>query len=583
MQYYNTDNIGEEWLTYFEKSDYLATPSYAETVEYFRNLSEKSPYAKLVTFGVSHQNRNIVCLVVSETKEFTPKRTRKSPKAIVLLNNGIHAGEIEGKDASMMLLRDILITREKEYLLENLSILVVPVLNVDGHERMSHFNRPNQNGPLKQGWRTNALNLNLNRDFMKADSAEIKSFLRLYSGWAPDLLIDSHTTNGMDYQYNLTYGMEKHQNLERRLSIWGNEVFLPNVIDAVEREGYVTAPYIDKVGDTIEEGIKTWSYEPRYSTGYAALQNRLALLVETHSLKPYKERVYATKCIMTESLEFINNNHKELKDLSRFADRRSIQKFFIEKKRFPIQLAGNEENETIVFKGFKSEERESEITGGPIVGYTDEPNDVEIPLFNKMEITKTVKVPDAYLIPGEHKWLPRILKLHGIIFKHLDKELELEVEKYRFSNVEFANKPYEGKFRATFDVTPFTEKVTVPTGTFFIPVNQRTIRVILNLLEPIAPDSIASWGYFNALFEKKEYAEDFVFEPMAAKMMEEDPHLREDFYFNIEEDEEFKNDPAARLDFFYKKSPFYDNNEMVYPVMKVYDGKRYFNYFDRFR
>ena len=147
MQYYNTENIGEEWLTYFEKSDYLATPSYAETVEYFRNLAEKSPYAKLVTFGVSHQNRNIVCLVVSETKEFTPKRTRKSPKAIVLLNNGIHAGEIEGKDASMMLLRDILITREKEYLLENLSILVVPVLNVDGHERMSHFNRPNQNGP----------------------------------------------------------------------------------------------------------------------------------------------------------------------------------------------------------------------------------------------------------------------------------------------------------------------------------------------------------------------------------------------------------------------------------------------------
>ncbi|GMU90312.1 MAG: hypothetical protein AMXMBFR49_25170 [Chlorobiota bacterium] len=583
MQYYNNEHIGEEWLTHFEKSDYTATPSYAETVEYFRNLAEKSPYAKLQTFGVSHQNRNMVCLVVSETKEFTPKRTRKSPKAIVLINSGLHAGEIDGKDASMMLLRDILITREREYLLENMSILVVPVLNVDGHERASRFNRPNQDGPMMQGWRTNALNLNLNRDFMKADSAEIKSFLRLYAAWAPDLFIDTHVTNGMDYQYHLTYGMEKHQNLDRRLSIWGNEVFLPNVIDGVEREGWVTAPYIETVTDRIEDGIKSWSYEPRYSTGYAALQNRLALLVESHSLKPFKERVFATKSIITESLEFINNNHRELKDLSRFADRRSIQKFFMEKKRYPILLSGNEESEPFTFKGYKTEEKKSAVTGGNIITYTDEKVEFEIQHFNKMEIAKTVKVPDAYLVPAEHKWLPRILKLHGIIFKHLDKELQLEVEKYRFSNVQYAEKPYEGKFRATFDVSPFIETVTVPPGTFFVPVNQRTIRVILNLLEPLAPDSFASWGYFNALFEKKEYVEDFVFEPKAIKMMEDDPRLREDFYFNLEEDEEFRNDPQARLDFFYKKSAYYNNNEMIYPVMKVYDGKRYFNYFDRFK
>jgi hypothetical protein len=583
MHYYNNDNIGEEWLTHFEKSEYLATPSYAETVEYFRNLAEKSPYAKLVTFGVSHQNRNLVCLVASETKEFTPKRTRKSPKAIVLLNSGIHAGEIEGKDASMMLLRDVLITREKEYLLENVTIVVIPVLNVDGHERISKYNRPNQMGPVSQGWRTNALNLNLNRDFMKADSAEIKSFLRLYSSWAPDLLVDSHTTNGMDYQYHLTYGMEKHQNLERRLSIWGNEVFIPNVIDAVEREGFITGPYIDKVTENIEDGIKSWSYEPRFSTGYAALQNRLALLVETHSLKPYKERVFATKAMMMESLEFINNNHKELKDLSRFADRRSIQKFFIEKKRYPILLTGNEESEPINFKGLKTEEKESVITGETMVTYSDEKTEFEIPYFNKMEIAKTVKVPDAYLIPAEQKWLPRILKLHGIIFKHLDKELELEVEKYRFSNVKYAEKPYEGKFRTSYDVTPFVEKVTVPPGTFFVPVNQRTIRVILNLLEPLAPDSFASWGYFNALFEKKEYVEDFLFEPVALKMMEDDSSLREDFFFNLEEDPEFRASATDRLNFFYQKSEICDQSEMVYPVMKVYDGKRYFNYFDRFR
>lgn len=426
MLYNTNEQFGEEWLTHFERSDFTATPSYAETVEFFRQLAGKSHYAKLMNFGVSHQNRNMVCLVVSETKEFTPKRTRKSPKAIVMINSGIHPGEIDGKDASMMILREILITREKEYLLENLTLLVIPVLNVDGHERFSPFNRPNQLGPAYQGWRTNALNLNLNRDFMKADSAEIKSFLRLYSSWAPDMLIDTHVTNGMDYQYHISYGMEKHQNLDRRLAIWGNEVFLPNVIDGVEREGWITGPYIEPVSENIEDGIASHSYEPRFSTGYAALQNRLALLVEAHSLKPFKERVFATKAMISESLEFINNNHKELKDLSRFADRRSIQKYFIEKKRYPILLAGNDEWEPLNFKGYKTEVKQSDVTGAEMLTYTDEPVEFEIKHFNKMEIAKTVKVPDAYLIPAEHKWLPRILKLHGVIFKHLDKELELE-------------------------------------------------------------------------------------------------------------------------------------------------------------
>jgi murein tripeptide amidase MpaA len=205
------DKSANYWLTHFEKSNGTESPDYNNSIKYFEKFVEKTDHVKMFTFGISPQGREIKCLVVSNDNEFTPEKAKQSGKAIALIQNGIHPGEIEGKDACMILLREILVTKKLEKLLNNLILLIIPVLNVDGHERLSFYNRPNQNGPKKMGWRTNALNLNLNRDYAKADSPEMKAWLRLFSEWLPDFMIDNHATNGADYQYHVTYGIEKHE------------------------------------------------------------------------------------------------------------------------------------------------------------------------------------------------------------------------------------------------------------------------------------------------------------------------------------------------------------------------------------
>ncbi len=279
-----------DWITHFEQSGELESPSYRDTMEFFRRFEEKTKMAKLVTIGVSSRGRDIKCLVVAKGNHFTPKKAKRSGKAIVLIQNGIHSGEIEGKDASMLLLREILITKEKKDLLDNLVLLIIPILNVDGHERLSPYNRPNQNGPRMMGFRTTSLNLNLNRDYMKADTPEMRALLRLFSAWLPDFYIDNHTTNGVDYQYHVTYGMEKHQNIFGALGEWGQEKFIPYIKDNVQQKGFLSTSYIELIGKELEEGFSDWTSRPMYSNGYAALQNRLLLLIETHSIKALQQQ-----------------------------------------------------------------------------------------------------------------------------------------------------------------------------------------------------------------------------------------------------------------------------------------------------
>ncbi|MBK6913415.1 MAG: hypothetical protein IPH11_07040 [Ignavibacteriales bacterium] len=223
----NRKKIPQQWLTHFENSNFLESPNYSDTIKYFQKFEVESPYAKLLTIGISPQRREIKLLVISKGNEFTPEEAAKSSKAVVLIQNGIHPGEIEGKDACMLLLREILITKEKEYLLDNIILLIIPVFNVDGHERLSYYNRPNQNGPKEMGWRTTSQNLNLNRDYMKADTPEMRSWLKMFSAWLPDFMIDNHTTNGADYQYHVTYGIEKFQNVHPLLSTFVKKKYLP--------------------------------------------------------------------------------------------------------------------------------------------------------------------------------------------------------------------------------------------------------------------------------------------------------------------------------------------------------------------
>jgi murein tripeptide amidase MpaA len=565
-----------EWLTFFEKSNQQKSPPYQDTISYFKKFVDQTNYAKMFTIGISPQGREIKCLVVSNKEEFTPEAAKKSGKAIVLVQNGIHAGEIEGKDACMLLLRDILITKEKYHLLKNIVLLILPVFNVDGHERLSPFNRPNQNGPLMMGWRTTSQNLNLNRDYMKADSPEMKAWLKLFSNWLPDFMIDNHTTNGADYQYHITYGLERQINISTYLSSWISEKYLPHIIKKVEKDGFLTTRYIEFKGEKLSDGIIDYPMLPRFSTGYSAVQNRICLLVETHSLKPFNNRVFSTKSIMDHTLDFINKNYRELVSLNKKADNHTIYYHHKKGKVLPVDFEDTGKHENFSFKGYESYEEESEITGNKVLRHNNKPIEFSIPIFNNTRIKSAVSVPKAYLVPKEFSYLVDIMTLHGIKYKTLTASVQAVVEKYRFIDDQFAPRPYEGRQQATFGLNSFYEKIKLPRGTFIIPTNQRALRVIVNLLEPMAPDSFAKWGFFNSFFERKEYAEAYIMEPIAEQMLKSDPKLRAEFRVKLDSDESFRNNSLDRLDYFYRKSPYFDKGEKIYPIMRT--NEKAFNF-----
>lgn len=566
-------NIPPDWFTRFELSDQKDSPRYAETMAYFNKLAAASPYAKVFSFGVSPQGRDLNYLVAANGNEFQPQQAHSSWKAIVLIQNGIHAGEIEGKDASMLLLREILVTKEKHHLLDKLILLFIPIFNVDGHEQRASTNRPNQNGPREMGWRTTSHNLNLNRDYLKADAPEMQSFLRLLSSWLPDFIIDNHTTNGADYQYHITYALERHQNIDADLGRWGSENLMPAVLRDVEQKGFLTAPYIED--GSLEKGIIVDASLPRFSTGYAAAQNRLCLLVETHSLKPFGERVYATKAMNEATLEYINTHADELKNLNRAAHDHTLRMYCNEHRPFPVEVSLTQESKPFLFKGYESYLDESPLTGSKILKYTSTPKEFNVPIYDRAEVVKSVNVPVAYCLPEQFVSLVERLQIHGIEVERLGEPYSCKVERYRFHDIHFAEQPYEGRQRVDCAVRKFEEQVDLPPGTFIVPTAQRTIRIIVNLLEPDSPDSFVRWGFFNAFFERKECAEPFIMEPLAREMLQKDPDLREEFYRKLDEDETFRNDPVSRLEFFYQHSPFFDRTERVYPVLRIVDQLAY--------
>jgi hypothetical protein len=552
-----------KWLTHFERSNGTDSPRYRESLQYFRQFERYSPWVKIITIGRSPQGRLIKCLIVSSTKDFSPDKASKSKKALVLIQNGIHAGEIEGKDACMLLLREMLIERTTEYLLDHINLLVIPILNVDGHERVSAFNRPNQNGPKTMGWRTNSWNLNLNRDYMKADTPEVRASIKVFAEWRPDFFVDNHTTNGADYQYHITYAMEQWGNIDKGLAQWGQKTFLPKIISAVEGEGFLTAPYIQPRNGNLNNGIVDSVALPRLSTGYAAVQNRLGLLVETHSLKPYENRVRSTLSMNRSVIKTLSEHTKEIIDLNVRADRRSSLI-----SNIPIDFFTTGVSIPFKFKGFRSVSEHSTVLDRTVVRYSSIPHEFNIPYFNSISISKRIKVPKGYVIPAEYREIIDLLDVHGIHVIKLGADRTLEVEEYTFSDFQFNSRPYEGRQCVQVQCRKKRQRGTFKKGSYIVLTEQRCRRIIVNLLEPDAPDSLVQWGFFNAWFERKEYAEDYILEPIAKRMLETNESLRSEFVQFLDRSQK-SADSAARLEFFYQRSEYFDQKERKYPIVRL--------------
>ncbi len=560
--------MGEtDWTTHFEKTQGRESTPYNSTITFLQKLADETGLGKLIPIGESPRGRPLYCFAASLTQNFDPRKTAESGHLTVLIQNGIHGGEVEGKDASLLLLREILLTRERQDLLEGVTLLVVPVFNVDGHERLSPHNRPNQLGPDRMGWRTTAQNLDLNRDYAKADAPEMRALLSLFNTWLPDFIIDNHTTNGADYQYHVTYSVETHENISSGLAGWARNTLLPGVTGEVEARGFLTAPYVQLRTGRLEDGFADPPSLPRYSTGYAAAQNRLCFLVEAHSLKPYPNRVASTLAMNAAVLRCLSENRHDLKTLNEAADALAIHEFGEERRPFPLRVEESPEPVPFSFKGFVSEWEYSPVTGAHVRRYLEEPDTFVVPYFAGSAVRESVRPPAAYFVPAELESILDRLRLHGVAMRQAEEEKWL-VELYEWEDTQFAGSSYEGRQMVHGRVKARQEWQWIGPHGYLVPVAQRRARLIIHLLEPHGPDSFFRWGFLNAFLERKEYAEDFVFEPIARKMLAGNPRLKTEFEERLQDDA-FRRNPSARLDFLYRRSPYFDRREETYPVLRL--------------
>jgi zinc carboxypeptidase len=567
-----TAQVPPEWLTYAEKTDYRETPRYDATIEYAKRLDQASPLIKFQIFGKSGQGRDLPLLIAAEGETFTPEAAKRAGKAIVLIQACIHAGEPDGKDAGLALLRDIAITKTRPGLLKHVVVLFIPIYNADGHERVSAYNRINQNGPAEMGWRTTSNYQNLNRDYMKADTPETRAWLSLWNRWKPDLFIDCHVTDGADYQYNITYQHEHHAGVPPSVLAWEKRVIDDRVAAETEAAGNIISWYLEFTDNRdLTKGIRDFNGSPRFSTGYTPLRNRPGILIETHMLKPYRPRVIGTYDFLRFTLEEVNRDPGSLLGAVREADEKTITagRSYDPSRRVPLDYELTEKTTPYKLKALEYHTDMSDISGAPRVVFGSKPVDLVVPMYNEFRVTAAVAPPLYYIVPPQWNEVIEVLRAHGLTLLTTKETTTIEVESYRFVDVKWAGGPFEGRLMPSFKVERLHERRTYPTGSIVVPLAQESANVAINLMEPEAPDSLVHWGFFNATFEQKEYAEDYVLEKLAREMLAADPHLRDEYQKKLASDPKFAASPRERLQFFYRRSPYWDRQMNLYQVGRI--------------
>jgi hypothetical protein len=564
-------NVPAAWQTTAEKTDYAKTSRYDEAIAYAKKLDKASPLIAYRSIGKSGEGRDIPLLIAATGNTFTPAQARKAGKAVVFIQAGIHAGEIDGKDAGLALLRDIAITKTRSELLKDVVIVFVPIYNVDGHENWSGYNRINQNGPDEMGYRANATNLNLNRDYMKADAPETRAWLKLWNEWKPDAFVDLHVTDGADFQYNVTYEYAHFQEVAPSIKTWMDEHFDGVVVPKVEKEGNLLSHYVEFAGREVTGGIATSTFTPRFATGYTPLRNRAGLLVETNVYKSYKSRVRGTYDLIRYFIEEIGRSKSSLFVANVAADTLTIErgKTYDDKRQYPLAVSTTDKSTPMAFKGVEYRTEDSTISGGKRIIYGTAPMNITIPRFDEGKVTSSVAPPLYYIVPLQYKDVIDVLRLHGVQFTQIKKPLTVEVESYKLTEPKWATNSFENRITLTAKPTPVTETRTFAPGSVLVPMTQEAANVAIHLLEPAGPDSFLSWGFFNSIFEQKEGGSGYVLEKLARDMLAKDPKLQEEFDRRLL-DPAFARSPQARLRFFYERSPYYLNQKVgVYPVGRI--------------
>ncbi|HTN47480.1 MAG TPA: M14 family metallopeptidase [Flavipsychrobacter sp.] len=551
--------------TPFEKSKGAQTATYAELIDFYQQLDDKYETIKMQTAGGTDANYPLHVVYYSRDKEFAVNEWKRLGKVILLINNGIHPGEPDGIDASMMLMRDL--AMGKVEIPEHVVLAVIPVFNIGGMLNRGSYSRANQNGPEAYGFRGSAQHLDLNRDFIKMDAKETRNLVQLFRSLDPDIFIDNHVSNGADYQHVMTLLTPNARKQGYYTGRFLKNSFEPRIYEMMKQQGYDLVPYVNHWGSTPDKGWQQFYEPPRFASGYAALFRTFAFVPETHMLKPYKQRVDATYALMKCFIYFAADKQEEIKRV-----REMEWQFMQERKEWTIDWKVDTTlHSEITFKGYEAKYKPSDVSGNPRLYYDKSmPYTKQVPFYDKYLPSKTAAAPQYYVLPKGWQDAVRWLEVNHVEMIPLTNDTLIALTVYRIKDYETSKKPYEGHYphsNVQFEVKK--EKVKLLKGDYLIPLQQKAKRYLVEVLEPDAPDAFFAWNFFDAILQQKEHFSDYVFEDEAAQYLKQHPELKSRLEEKRKSDTAFAGDGHAQLEFIYQNSPYLEPEYMRYPVFRI--------------
>lgn len=557
--------IAQVPTTLFERSKGKQSPPYHDIIKWWKGLDALSGKVKMLTMGPSDAGFPLHLVVVANNGDHNFDNIRKNNKRILLINNGIHPGEPDGIDASMLLVRDIV--AGKSVLPDDIVLAIIPVYNIGGCLNRSPYYRVDQNGPEEFGFRGNSQNLDLNRDFIKADSKEARSFAEIFQLCQPDVFIDNHVSNGADYQHVMTLLSSQHSKLGGVMGEYMNKVFEPGLYGLMKERGYDLVPYVSFGGNTPDAGMTAYFDGPRYSSGYATLWHTFAFVPETHMLKPYDQRVMATYALMQSFISFTHTNSKTIKEL-----REQTKKSVATQTSFPVSWTLNRDKfDEVTFKGYEAGRKPSDVSGQPRLYYDrNKPYEKKIRYYNYFNAKTTINAPEAYIIPQGWWKVIDLLRLNKIQMKPLSKDTVIEVEAYRIEEYKSAPRPYEmHHLNSDVKLSSRMMQVKFRKGDLYISLQQPGARFLAETLEPQGDDSYFAWNYFDGILGQKEGYSGYAFEDIAANYLKEHSEVKKGLEEKRATDTTFAKNGSAQLNYVYQNSPYYEPDHLKYPVYRV--------------
>ena len=551
--------------TTFEKSGGTQSPAYPEIINWWKKLDEKSGKVKLLTMGMTDAGYPLHLAVVANNGDYNFEQIRRNNKRIILVNNGIHPGEPDGIDASMLLARDIVEGRYK--IPDNIVIAFIPVYNIGGCLNRSANYRVDQNGPDEFGFRGNSQNLDLNRDMIKCDSKDARALTEIFHLLDPDVFVDNHVSNGADYQHVMTLLSTQNSKLGGAMGEYLTNEFEPALYGAMKTKGFDLVPYVNSFGDTPENGWPEYWDSPRYVSGYAALWHCFSFVPESHMLKPYNQRVKGTYALMQSFIEFTSRNSAVIKNL-----RQQTKDAVKMQAEFPISWAlDRTQYKEVLYKGFEAGRKPSEVSGLPRLYYDrSKPFEKTVKIFNTYSVKSTIKKPRAYIIPQGWWKVIELLQLNKVQMTQLKRDTVITVEVYKIDDYKTLPRQYEMHHLNTdVKVSMSEQSIQFRKGDWYIPMNQVANRFLIETLEPQAEDAYFAWNYFDAVLGQKEGYSAYAFEDIAADYLKKNPGLVSKMDQLRKTDTAFAKSGRAQLNYVYQQSPWYEPDHLRYPVFRV--------------